>query len=456
MLQRIRVAAVAAVALAMGAGALALTPSASAEVQVAAPTISKVRISPASPIVVFDKAVTATFTFSTKGATGAEFQLKAPGQQGVFTPVEVKAGPKNGDWTRWTATKSFDAAVAGTWNLLAIAKGDGEASTTGTFEVKKALTTKIVEFDANPDRVDKGDTIRVSGKLEADDKGYAGQKVTITFRARGTDAYRHVTSVTTGRNGWFAARVRAETTGWWRAEFAATAVARGSVSDTDRVSVKAGNRDSHISGFDAYREPVTKGDRLSFTGVLQAEGKHALPGQRVAITFKAHDSRHWQYVTSDVTNRDGRFWASTTAQASGWWRAEFRGAKGVNGSVSDADWVRVVEPTPPPEEEKADTRVISFNAYPEPVKRGKYLRFRGALQVDDEGVWEGYQGKVRLYFKPKGSDSYQYVKSTWSNSSGKLYTKVKAWNSGRWKFVYAGDEDTHGDASRTDYVRVKR
>lgn len=448
MLQRIRVVTV---ALAMGAGALALTPSASAEVQAAAPGISGVQLSPASPIVVSDKAVTATFTFATKGATSAEFQLKAPGQAGVFTPVKADAGVKRGEWTRWTATKSFDAGSAGTWNFLAIAKGDGEASAKGAFEVKKALpTTKIVEFDANPDRADAGDDIRVSGRLEADGKGFSGQKVAITFRDRGTGAYRHVTSVTSGRNGWFAARVRAESTGWWRAEFAATSAAGGSVSDTDRVSVRAEDRDSRIVGFDARPEPVTQGDRLSFTGALRTDDR-ALPGQRVTIRFKANGSRHWKYVTSDVTNRQGRFWASVTAEDSGWWRADFRGARGVDGSVSRRNWVRVTEPP-----EKSDSRVIGFNASPEPVERGDRLRIRAALQVDDDGDWDGQRGKVRLYFKANGSDTYRYVKSTWSGESGRLFTTVRAWNSGRWRFVYGGDEDTNGDTSRSDYVRVRR
>ena len=448
MLQRTRVAAV---ALAMGAGALALAPSASA--QTAAPVVTDVRISPASPIVVFDKAVTATFTFATKGATSADLKFTPPGQVSVAPIVAAEKVSDSGSWTRWKLTKSFAAAAAGTWNYVATAHGDGDTAKSGTFVVKKALDTKIAEFDADPDRVGQGHGIRVSGKLLAADQGYAGQRVKITFRARGTDAFRDVTTAATGRGGWFAAKVKARTTGWWRAEFGGNAEARSSVSDTDRVSVRHRDRDSRIVGFDARPEPVAKGDKLGFSGALQIEGRRGLPGQRVAILFKADGSRKWEYVTSDVTGRHGRFWASATAQASGWWRADFRGAKGVNGSASDGDWVKVVEPEP---EEKAVTRLIKFNASPEPVKRGKYLRFRGVLQVDDDGLWEPYQGKVRLYYKAKGSDSYTYVKSTWSNQSGKVYTKVKAWKSGRWKFVYSGDEDTHGDASRTDYVRVKR
>ncbi|MBB6348910.1 5-hydroxyisourate hydrolase-like protein (transthyretin family) [Nonomuraea muscovyensis] len=445
MLQRTHAAAI---AIAMGAATLVMAPPASAA---QAPSISKVSVSPASPVV-FDKPVTATFTFTTKAAGKAELQLKAPGQMSVGTPVELKPSP-HGQWTKWTGTRTFDAKDAGRWNLLAIAHGDGEKSANGTFEVRKALDTKVADFDADPDSVVRGERLRLSGRLLAEGRGYDGQTVTLTFREKGTDAYRHVAKVETGRGGWFGARVKAEATGWWRAEFAGNAAARGSVSDTDRVDVRRGDRDSRITGFDARPEPIDKGDRLRLSGTLQVDGGHALPGQRVDILFKATGSSRWERVTGDVTGRDGRFWASATAQESGWWRAVYRGTRGVDGTSSGSDWVRVVTPAPPA---KADTRVISFNASPEPVKRGKYLRFKGWLQVDDEGAWEGYEGKVQLWFKAAGTRTWKYVKTTWSNDDGKLGTKTKASRSGTWKFVFRGDDDTNGDHSRTDYVRVKR
>ncbi|MEQ4721463.1 hypothetical protein [Nonomuraea sp. B19D2] len=447
MLQRFRVAAL---AVALGAGTLVLAPTAATAA--ADPVVTRVGISPGPPIDVTNGAVTATFRFATKGTDKAELQLKPPGDVSVGKPLDLTP-TKDGDWTRWTGTRSFDSTNVGKWSWLAVAGG---ASRGGTFEVvvKKVLDTKIVDFDANPDFVDRGDLIKVSGRLLADGKGYGGQSVALTFRARGTDAYRTVAKVTTGADGSFSAGVRARETGWWRAEFAATSAAKGSVSDADRVDVRRGELASRIAGFDARPEPVDKGDRLTFTGALQVEGRGGVPGERVSIFFRAGGSHRWEYVTSDVTGRDGRFWASATAQTSGWWRAEYAGTRGVRGSVSDADWVRVDQPAPPPA--KADTRLIKFNAYPEPVKRGKYARFTGKLQIDDEGTWEGYRGKVALYFKRAGSHKWQYVKTTWSNGSGRLYTKVKAWNSGRWRFVFAGDEDAYGDTSSSDYVRVKR
>ncbi|GAA3540402.1 hypothetical protein GCM10022419_020630 [Nonomuraea rosea] len=449
MLQRIRVAAL---ALALGAGVLALPPTAATAA--AAPSISDVSISPASPIVVFDSAVTVTFSFTTKDAGKGELQLKPPGLS-VESPVDLTPSPA-GEWTKWTGTKSFDGKLDGKWGFRATAHGDGDKSTSGTFEVAKALATKIVDFDASPDLVDKGDAIKASGRLLADGKGYEGQSVAITFRERGSDTYRDVTKVTTGRGGWFSATVRANATGWWRAEFARSSTAAASVSDADRVDVKRGSLGSRIVDFDARPEPVDKGDRLTFTGALRVEGRDGLAGQRVGIFFRADGSRRWEYVTSDVTGRHGRFWASATAATSGWWRAEFAGASGVNGAVSDADWVKVNQPAPPPEADKADTRVIKINAYPEPVKRGRYLKVKGWLQIDDDGSWEGYSGRVALYFKPLHSRKWQYVKTTTSSDSGRLYTRVKAWKSGHWKFVFSGDDDTYGDTSGRDYVRVKR
>ncbi|WP_052423511.1 hypothetical protein [Nonomuraea candida] len=442
MLQRIRVAAL---ALVVGAGALALAPPPATAA--AAPTISDVTISPAPPIVVFDDDVSVTFTFTTTGTDKAE--LKVGGAAVAVTPATVSGGLK------WTGTRSFGPGAAGKVSYTATAVGEGNPAKSGTFDVVKALTTTFADFDASPDRVEKGETLRLSGRLFADGKEYDDQTVSISFRARGSADYREVAKAKTVRGGWFGARVRAEATGWWRAQFAATGVARGSVSDADRVDVRRGALASRIAGFDVRPEPVDKGDRLTFSGALRVEERGGLPGQRVGIYFKADGSRRWEYVTSDVTGRHGRFHASAEAVTSGWWRAEYRGTRGVNGSVGNPDWVRVEQPAPPPEE-KADSRLIRFNASPEPVKRGKYLRFGGLLQIDDEGSWEGYEGKVALYFKPLGARKWQYVKSTWSADSGRLHTRVKAWNSGHWKFVFAGDEDAYGDHSRRDYVRVRR
>lgn len=436
MLQRIRVAAL---ALVLGAGALAAGPAAAAAAP--APSIGTVGLRPAAPIVVFDKDVAVTFTFTTRNAEKAE--LKLNGDAVPVTSSRIPGGLK------WTGTKSFGAGAAGKWTYTATAFGDGTATKTGSFEVVKALTTRIAGFSAEPGRVTRGKTIKVTGRLLAGGKPYPGQSVAITFRERGSGAYREVTKVTSGRGGRFSANVRALSAGWWRAEFAATATARGSVSAPDRVDVRRSDLASRISGFDVRPEPANKGDRLRFSGSLTAEGRGGLSGQRVSIYFRADGSRRWEYVTSDVTGRGGRFLATARAQKSGWWRAEYRGTRGVNGTVSRPDRVQVNEP-------KKDTRLIKFDAYPEPAKRGGTLKFRGVLLAEHGRSWVGHAGKVALYFKPLGSKKWQYVKTTASGGSGRLSTTAKAWRSGHWKFVFPGDARAKGDDSATDFVRVRR
>ncbi|WP_141704128.1 hypothetical protein [Planobispora rosea] len=326
------------------------------------------------------------------------------------------------------------------------------------------VSTKIVDFDATPDEVLKGKGIKVSGQLlkENEDKswkGYADQEVAITFQARGTDAYRQVVKVKTGSDGSFSATVTAEETGWWRAEFAKTSAARDSVSQSDRVDVKEPPKFvySRIVDFHVWPRTVDEGDTIHVRGRLQVEtdkGWDGYRGQKVHIVFRADGASRWEHVVSDWTDRHGRFGADLDARASGHWRAVFEGAKGVKGSGSDAVHVTVREPEPEPEREAS--RVVKFNASPEPVRHARYLKFTGKLQVRDDWGWDGYRAKVGLYFKPKGSHKWYFVKNTWSTGSGKLYTKVKAYQSGYWKFVFKGDEDFYGDSSRSDYVRVKR
>ncbi|MDA0636567.1 hypothetical protein OUY22_24390 [Nonomuraea sp. MCN248] len=443
-LQRIRTTVI---ALAVGAGALVLAPPASAQVQAPpVPSVTKVTMNPASPVVLFGDSVKVTFTITTKDADKAGMVIIPPG---VSTQPVVAAKPAGKD----TFTVERTVGTVGKWNYTVTASNGDKAGEPlkGSFDVKKALETKIVRFDANPDRITKGDRVRLSAQLRAGDQGYGGQEVALAFRSRGSDDFRKVTTTKTSRNGWFSAAVRPWRSGEWRAEFGGNAEAKASVSDGDYVSVRPRVRTSAITGFDAAPEPVTKGDRLRFKGALTVEGEHGLRGERVTIQFRPIASRQWQNVTGDRTSRHGRFHASATAEQSGWWRAVYDGDRRIKGSVSGPDFVRVAEPVT-----KADTRVIGFNAYPEPAERGRYLKFRALLQVDDDGTWEGYEGKVDLYFKAKRSGEYRLVTSVTTDDDGRAYAKARAWTSGHWRFVHAGDDETNGDTSRSDYVRVRR
>jgi hypothetical protein len=228
----------------------------------------------------------------------------------------------------------------------------------------------------------------------------------------------------------------------------------GGASDSDNSGfVVRRTLDTRIAGFDASPEPVFRGGNVVVRGQLRIEGRRGWDGyrgQRVAILFKADESYGWRRVASDWTDRNGRFWASVPARWSGSWKAEYDGRDGVRGSDSRSDHVRVITPR------RAESRIIGFNAYSEPVKRGNYLRFKGVLQDRQGWSWNGHRAKVSLSFRPAGSSKWSWVKSAWSTGDGKIYTKSKAWRSGTWRLVFAGDSGTRGSVGNGDYVHVRR
>ncbi|MDF2704974.1 MAG: hypothetical protein K0R62_626 [Nonomuraea muscovyensis] len=106
------------------------------------------------------------------------------------------------------------------------------------------------------------------------------------------------------------------------------------------------------------------------------------------------------------------------------------------------------------EEGKAETRITRFSADPYKVRKGKSIYFSGRLQVDDDG-WEGVRGeKVNVYYRANGSSGWKWVASGYTKWSGKFTAKTRAYKSGTFKAVYAGDDELQGSQSRADYVRV--
>lgn len=457
MLKRIRAVVV---AVAMGAGALALvTPQASATAGAqAAPEVSSVEVNP-SPVVVESKdGRPVTFSFLTDGATTAGLKLKRP--DGSALDVDAKkVGEPSGGKQKWQGTRTFGRSDAsGKWNVTASATsvvGTGKADR--DFQVKQVWETDLVGFGASPEPIDRGDTLTLSGRLliNSNDgwKPYKGQKVYIAFRARGASGYQRVAYHYTDSRGRFSAGVKAQRTGWWRAEYNGSDVAHKTVSDSDQVDVRRKTAASRISGFDVAPNPAVQGGRLTASGRLQIgyHGWNGLRGQKVNLLFKPNGSHSWQFVAYDFTDRGGRFAINAEAELSGWYRAEYHGARGVAGTSSRAVYVTVNKPPA-----RAHTRIIKFNAYPEPVKYGKYVKNAGKLQIWDGDHWAAYDHqKVALYFKRAGHTKWEYVKTVATNGSGSFWTKVKDWNSGYWKVHFKGDSEAKASTSRVDYVRVK-
>ncbi|GAA4240775.1 hypothetical protein GCM10022254_66820 [Actinomadura meridiana] len=108
--------------------------------------------------------------------------------------------------------------------------------------------------------------------------------------------------------------------------------------------------------------------------------------------------------------------------------------------------------------EKLDTVVQSYNAAPEPVRKGKTLYVSGRLRrVNNIGTgYTAYSGKtMRIYFLPKGSKTWTYMGSTTTNSSGNFRKGFKAKASGTWRAYFPGTSRFDKQPSRDDYVQVR-
>jgi hypothetical protein len=136
---------------------------------------------------------------------------------------------------------------------------------------------------------------------------------------------------------------------------------------------------------------------------------------------------------------------------------------------------------PKPRGPKA-TRIVGFDAAPEPVKKGRTLSLSGTLQVaqcyrdwyysydsyvsvlggdsycvDGRDYWNswhylGWQD-IGVYFLPKGSSHWKYVDTIQTNPDGSFYTKVRAFASGTWGVRFDGTRKL-GASEAYDYVKV--
>ncbi|MFE6486076.1 DUF5707 domain-containing protein [Streptomyces sp. NPDC057757] len=108
---------------------------------------------------------------------------------------------------------------------------------------------------------------------------------------------------------------------------------------------------------------------------------------------------------------------------------------------------------------KRDSRLTAADATPEPVKRGKTLTLKGALQ---NATWAtstyapaeaGHP--VALQFRKKGCNTFTTVKTVTTAPDGTLSTTVRAHNDGDYRWSYTGTPTTAPTLSTPDYVDVK-
>ncbi|MFD7676374.1 HtaA domain-containing protein [Streptomyces anulatus] len=104
------------------------------------------------------------------------------------------------------------------------------------------------------------------------------------------------------------------------------------------------------------------------------------------------------------------------------------------------------------------TRIVSFNASPEPVGKGSKLKVVATLQTASatDDVWRPLaKTPVVIEFRSKGGKTWSRATTVTTDSKGVVSASVTAVKDGTWRARYAGTADRAAAVSSSDNVDVK-
>ncbi|MFD8724901.1 hypothetical protein ACFV2H_44885 [Streptomyces sp. NPDC059629] len=102
--------------------------------------------------------------------------------------------------------------------------------------------------------------------------------------------------------------------------------------------------------------------------------------------------------------------------------------------------------------------VVTVNASPEPVKKGRTVTVTGRLTRADwgSGSYTGYRGQsVKLQFRRKGTSTYTTLRTVTTGSGGALRTTARATADGYFRYVFTGTATTGPATAAGDFVDVR-
>ncbi|TYB48937.1 hypothetical protein [Actinomadura chibensis] len=199
-----------------------------------------------------------------------------------------------------------------------------------------------------------------------------------------------------------------------------------------------------FSGANAGPEPVALNGTVTTSGRLLANGA-AVKGATVDVEFSANGTSGWTRVGRGTTGSTGAFSVGAPAARDGYWRVRYAGSAAYRPVVSGTDFV----------DTRYATSITSFNAAPEPVRKGRALTVQGKLSRNVGGWKPGSGATVKIYFQRAGTSSWTLAGTTRSASTGVFRKSFTAKQDGTWRAVYAGSATYMPVTGAGDYVDVR-
>ncbi|MBC6457135.1 hypothetical protein [Actinomadura sp. HBU206391] len=328
-------------------------------------------------------------------------------------------------------------------------------------KVLRQETRVSMSLSSRPEVI--GDTVQVSGRLERKTAegqwtGAANQDVDIYTYDSDLGYQARVATARTGSDGSYSQSVKVPQATQWVVYFRPEYLTGDGnwvfgpylpSSQGTREVIYSEHRTS-ISGFKVSPNPVGKGAQITGSGLLTMQDATGavvpLTNGRVELHF-SRDRKNWSVAAEGRSGTEGQVSLRATAGSSGYWRLNYLPDYGDRdfGSVSVTAYAAV----------KYRTTISSFNAAPEPVKRGRTITVGGTLKryVSSWGSWSGQW--VYLYFQPRGSSTWTYMAVAKTDRYGKFRKGFKASRDGSWMAKYKGATSYLPGSSGSDYVDVR-
>lgn len=307
-----------------------------------------------------------------------------------------------------------------------------------------------------------GDRTTVSGLLERRTAAGAWgplprRSLTITFYNRDTKTRETVAETTSGADGRYSVAVPVPASGQWQAVF------NGDRSDPGYGDSGAVTRTVYVHQPTAVTATSVGPSPVAAGGAVTVRGQVVRPrltGARavatdglVTLQFSAN-GKDWRNLKNVRTDGQGRFTAAAAASKDGYWRAWYGGGPFGNASSETQDQESFGRPGYV--DVRYGTRFTSFDASPEPVRKGKTITVAGRLQRNTGG-WKaaGAGATVNVYFRAKGASKWTLAGDAKTDSKGAFRKGFKASKDGTWMASYKGSGTYLGSSGPGDYVDVR-
>ncbi|MBO2449246.1 carboxypeptidase regulatory-like domain-containing protein [Actinomadura barringtoniae] len=312
-----------------------------------------------------------------------------------------------------------------------------------------------ISLDRKPARVDAGSAQTFTGGLEwQGSDGWHPAAQTRVWIQQCLDA--NCTSVRqesgyTGADGRFAISAKVYAWGTW------SALSGGPSFHEFYQQVASGRQDidvrypTAIKGFDVTTEPAPLGGYAHFRMQILRKGAtwQGYPSHQAVLFFRPKGSKTWIRTKSGATS-DSRGYADAWVRVpgDGDWQARVLSTAESMPSTSGTDYV----------DARYATRMVWFNAAPEPVRKGRKITLSGALAYVKPGnpLMPGLsKRKVRFYFRDAKTKKWSYLGSDVTDSMGEFKRQFVAKRDGTWRVYFAGEANFLKSFGKDDYVDVR-